>query len=119
VAEGSERRRTEPPQFSEGAPVAVGTAVWALLFVIGLVIRGTLIDSGREWWIWTAAAGVVLGLVGYLYMMRRQAHLTANQSGIGIGAELDDRETIATPESVEPATDSENTGSTNTGSTNT
>jgi hypothetical protein len=99
VAEGSERRRTEPPDFSESAPVAVGTAVWAALFVIGLVIRPTLVDHGRGWWIWTAAAGVILGLVGTLYMRRRRAHLTAAQP-------------TGTP-AVEPVNESENTGSTN------
>lgn len=66
-----------PAQFSECAPVAVGTAVWALLFVIGLFIRPDLIESGREWWIWSAAAGVGLGLIGYLYLRRRQARLLA------------------------------------------
>jgi hypothetical protein len=66
-----------PAFFSECAPVAVGTAVWGLLFVIGLFIRPDLVESGREWWIWSAAAGVVLGGVGYLYLRRRQARLLA------------------------------------------
>jgi hypothetical protein len=66
-----------PAQFSECAPVAVGTAVWALLFVIGLFIQPDLADSGREWWIWSAASGVGLGLIGYLYLRRRQARLLA------------------------------------------
>jgi Protein of unknown function (DUF2530) len=74
VAEGSERN-TELPQFSEFAPVAVGTAVWALLFVIGLAIRPDLEDGGRGWWVWTAAAGVVLGGVGFLVLRRRQIKL--------------------------------------------
>jgi hypothetical protein len=64
-------------EFSECAPVAVGTAVWALLFVIGLFIRPDLVESNREWWIWAAAAGVVLGGIGYLYLRRRQARLLA------------------------------------------
>jgi hypothetical protein len=64
-------------EFSERAPVAVGTAVWALLLVIGLFIRPDLVDSGRGWWVWSAAAGIVLGLVGYLYLRRRQARLLA------------------------------------------
>jgi uncharacterized membrane protein YdcZ (DUF606 family) len=56
---------------AEITPVAVGTAVWLLLFVIGLFIRDELTTGGREWWIWTAGAGVVLGLVGYVYLRRR------------------------------------------------
>jgi hypothetical protein len=66
-----------PAQFSECAPIAVGTAVWALLFVIGLFIRPDLADSGREWWIWSAASGVGLGIFGYFYLRRRQARLLA------------------------------------------
>jgi hypothetical protein len=74
VAEGSERN-TELPPSSEYVPIAIGTAVWALLFVIGLVIRQDLENSGREWWIWTTAAGVVLGVVGFVYLRRRHAKL--------------------------------------------
>ena len=66
-----------PARFSEVAPVAVGTAVWALLFVIGLFLRPVLADGGREWWIWSAAAGVGLGLFGYVFLRRRQARLRA------------------------------------------
>jgi hypothetical protein len=83
-AVGETRTRTPDPatavvaaEFSEGAPVAVGTAVWALLLVIGLFIRPDLIDSGRGWWIWSAVSGVILGLIGYLYLRRRQARLLA------------------------------------------
>ena len=64
--------------YSETAPVAFGTAVWAVLFVIGLFIRPDLADSGRGWWIWSAASGVVLGVFGYWYLRRRQARLLKN-----------------------------------------
>jgi Protein of unknown function (DUF2530) len=76
VAAGS-GRSTEPPDPREATPVAVGTGVWALLLVIGLVIRHDLADSGREWWVWTAAAGTILGVIGYLIMRRRYARLLA------------------------------------------
>ena len=61
--------------YSETAPVAVGTAVWGLLFVIGLFLRPDLVDSGRGWWIWSAVSGVVLGVFGTLYLRRRQARI--------------------------------------------
>jgi hypothetical protein len=77
VSEGSESN-DQLPAFSEVAPVVIGIAVWALLFVIGLVIRADLIDSGRGWWVWTAVAGVVLGLVGYLYLRLRRPRLLAS-----------------------------------------
>ena len=82
MAEGAERDGElsvvfVPVQFSESTPIAVGTAVWALLFVIGLFLRPILADNGREWWVWSAAAGTVLGVFGYLYIRRRQARLLA------------------------------------------
>jgi hypothetical protein len=56
----------------ERLPVAVGTGIWALLFVLGLVLRPELQSNGREWWIWTALAGVLLGFVGYTYLVIRR-----------------------------------------------
>ncbi len=66
-----------PYQVTQGSmgerlPVAVGTGVWALLFVLGLTLRTELAESGREWWIWTAASGVLLGIVGYTYLLLRR-----------------------------------------------
>ena len=82
MREGGERN-LEPPaplvpvQFSEFAPVVVGTVIWAVLFVVGLFLRPSLADDGRGWWVWSAAAGVGLGLIGYRYLRRRQARLLA------------------------------------------
>lgn len=80
MVDGSERDAPPPvsAEFSENAPVAVGTGVWALLFVIGLFIRPDLVESGREWWIWSAFSGVVIGLLGYLYLRRRRRRLLTN-----------------------------------------
>jgi hypothetical protein len=43
-----------------------------LLFVIGLCLRSKLAAHGHEWWIWTAAVGVLLGLFGYFVVLRRR-----------------------------------------------
>ena len=51
--------------------MAVGTAIWAVLLLTGLLLRSRLAETGREWWIGTAAIGVFLGLVGYLLLRRR------------------------------------------------
>ncbi|GAB3266027.1 DUF2530 domain-containing protein [Kineosporia babensis] len=69
--------REVPYQVTQGGPgerlpVAVGTGVWALLFVLGLIIRPELESTGREWWVWTALSGVVLGGVGYTYLLIRR-----------------------------------------------
>jgi hypothetical protein len=52
--------------------VLVGTVLWAIAFVVLLVLRSDLADSGREWWLWTCLAGVGLGLIGYEYTRRRR-----------------------------------------------
>jgi hypothetical protein len=43
-------------------------AVWAVLWVAAVLMHGRLAESGREWWIWTPPAGLVLGLLGLLYL---------------------------------------------------
>ena len=76
MAQGSEPD-VDPAEFSEITPVVIGTAIWALLFVVGLLARHDLARHGREWWVWSAGFGVLLGFVGLFYLRRRQARLAA------------------------------------------
>ena len=78
VPDGTRADETDPTDlsgYSEFKPVAVGIAVWVVLLVLGLLFRNDLEDDGHGWWIWTAVAGIVQGIVGYLYLMRRAARL--------------------------------------------
>ena len=43
----------------------VGTAIWAIAFVLLLPFYGRLEDDGHLWWLWTCVAGFGLGLVGW------------------------------------------------------
>jgi hypothetical protein len=52
--------------------VAVGTGLWAVALVVLLVMRDDLEAAGRSWWIWTAVAGLGLGLLGFEYTRRRR-----------------------------------------------
>ena len=52
--------------------VLVGTVMWAVAFVVLLLLRNQLEESGRQWWLWTCVAGVGLGLLGYEYTRRRR-----------------------------------------------
>lgn len=52
--------------------VAVGTGLWAVALVVLLIMRTDLDAAGRSWWIWTAVAGVGLGLLGVEYTRRRR-----------------------------------------------
>lgn len=49
--------------------IKVAMALWAIALVITLVIP-ELRTGDRHWWPWTCVAGLVLGLVGYLYIRR-------------------------------------------------
>ena len=70
----TDRRPDPPPMRSNDLAVGlVGTGIWALLLVAALLARGSLEDSGRGWWVWTAVAGIVIGLWGTGYVWRRDA----------------------------------------------
>ncbi len=55
------------------AIVTLGTVLWALGLVAALVLRDRLEDQGRDSWVWVAAAGLFLGLVGLRQVRRRRA----------------------------------------------
>ena len=67
-----ERRPDPPPlETNDVAIVAGGTAVWAVAFVVLLVLRLTGSDV-HAWWLEMCAAGALLGLVGVRYCVRRR-----------------------------------------------
>ena len=62
----------EPLDVDGVRTVAVGTALWALAFVLLLPFYGRLEEEGRLWWLWTCAAGFGLGIIGWDYCRRRR-----------------------------------------------
>lgn len=67
-----ERRPDPPPLETDDVRiVAAGTAVWAVAFVVLLVLRLTGNDI-HAWWLQMCAAGALLGLVGVRYCVRRR-----------------------------------------------
>ena len=50
----------------------VGTALWLVAFVGMLPFYGTLVETGRTWWLWTCLAGLGLGLFGVDHCRRRR-----------------------------------------------
>lgn len=66
-------RRPQPPlpPVDDRRPVAVGTLIWAVLLVAALLARDDLAGQGRGWWVWTPVAGIALGLLGLVYVRRR------------------------------------------------
>ena len=56
----------------------VGTAIWAIAFVLLLPFYGRLEDDGHLWWLWTCGAGIGIGLFA-LWYCRRRRRLLAGQ----------------------------------------
>jgi hypothetical protein len=59
--------------------VTIGTVLWAIALIALLPFWSKLDDDGHLWWIATCAAGVVLGLLGLLYVTRRRAAIRRSQ----------------------------------------
>lgn len=63
----------KPLETDDVRVVALGTGLWALALVAALLLNDRLDDDGRGSWVWVAAAGVVLGLIGLRHVVRRRA----------------------------------------------
>jgi threonine/homoserine efflux transporter RhtA len=64
----------EPPDHHEVTVVAVGMALWAIaLVVLAVFFRHDLRRHHAEWWLWACGYGIVLGLYGLRFALRRRA----------------------------------------------
>ena len=61
--------RDPPPplEANDQLVTAVITAGWAVALVVLLIVR-SYIPPGQRWWIWTALAGLVMGLFALWYV---------------------------------------------------
>ena len=64
----------EPLRTDDVTAVTVGTVAWAVLLVVLVAMYGRL-EDGHESWVWIAAAGFGLGLIGIRHVRRRRAAL--------------------------------------------
>ncbi|QYH35550.1 DUF2530 domain-containing protein [Salinibacterium sp. M195] len=68
----SERRPDpQPVETDDRKAMLVGIALWAVGLVILLFFIEPLTAAGNQWWLWAAAAGLVLGAIGLIYTHRR------------------------------------------------
>lgn len=65
----------EPLDLDGITSVIVGSAAWLMALVFVLVRYDHLRDTGRGWWLYTVLAGLGLGLIGFLYCMRRRSRV--------------------------------------------
>jgi hypothetical protein len=72
VSPQQRRPNPEPLQTDDRLAVLIGTCVWVLLGVGGLVRRSALDAAGDGWWLWVCLAAVALGIVGLAHLHRQQ-----------------------------------------------
>lgn len=75
-------RHPDPPPLrtNDVRPVLVGTVLWAVAFVALLPFHERLRDAGHLWWIATCAAGFGLGLIGLVYVRRRERAIARDEA---------------------------------------
>jgi len=66
-----ETRPAPPPplEANDQLVTITGTAGWAVALIVLLIIGGSL-PTGDRWWLWTCAAGLVMGLFALWYVPR-------------------------------------------------
>ena len=70
-AQGREITPPDPPM----VPFAIGGIVlWAVLGLVLLGFRPTLVEQGRDEWLWICLAGFLWGFPGLAVMMRHDAN---------------------------------------------
>ncbi|GGK96563.1 hypothetical protein Sme01_34890 [Sphaerisporangium melleum] len=57
-----------PLETKDAATILAGTGLWVVALVVLLIIQP---GPEHQWWIWTCAAGVGLGIFGYWFVKRR------------------------------------------------
>ncbi|MGJ7441267.1 DUF2530 domain-containing protein [Aquipuribacter sp. MA13-6] len=77
-------RITEPLPMDPLRPLVLGTVAWAVGLVV-LVLLGDRLSPGQQWWTWTAAVGLVLGVVGCAVALRRARRQSPRRSSAATG----------------------------------
>lgn len=72
----TERVELQPMETNDVLIVTVGTALFAVAFIVLLALRTSLERSGHGRWPWIALSGVILGLIGLVYCVRRQQRMS-------------------------------------------
>jgi hypothetical protein len=65
----------EPLDLDGVNSVIVGSAAWLVALVFVLVRYDHLNATGRGWWLYSVLAGLALGLIGFVYCIRRRSRV--------------------------------------------
>jgi len=95
-----ERRPAPPPKEADDRQVtAVITVGWAIALAVVLAVRHSL-PADAQWWVWTCAFGLAMGLFGLWYvpfLKRHRARLAARRAQLDEASEL---EGVSDPDGV-------------------
>jgi hypothetical protein len=81
------QRLPDPPPIptNDLRVVTVGTALWAVALVATVLLRDRLRHDGHLWWVAACACGFGLGLVGLVYVRRREQAIARDAATAGGG----------------------------------
>ncbi len=65
----------EPLRTNEFAPVIAATGLWAIAFVVLLLLHHRMAARGEGWWLWVGLSGFLIGLWGLIMLMLRHRGL--------------------------------------------
>lgn len=73
---GAARLEMEPMETNDVLIVGIGTALFAVAFVILYPMHASLERAGHGRWPWVALSGALLGLLGLVYCLRRAQRMS-------------------------------------------
>jgi hypothetical protein len=69
----SERRPDPAPvKTDDRKAILTGIGAWAVALVVVLVFFAPISEPGRRWLLWVCVVGLLLGLAGLVYAIRRR-----------------------------------------------
>lgn len=69
----SERRPDPPPvKTDDRKAVLTGIGAWAVALVVVLVFFSPISEPDQRWLLWVSVVGLLLGLAGLIYTIRRR-----------------------------------------------
>jgi O-antigen/teichoic acid export membrane protein len=78
----SERRPDPAPARADARKAMfVGTHVWLVALIVAIVLRPQLMDAGLGWFVWAAAIGVAIGVVGLAVVLVIRRRIVRQERG--------------------------------------